>query len=58
MRRDDESLVNRLTTANRLWPWLIQLWIASVLFTFFVVRVFGSTFGQRVLSFMGLKQAS
>jgi hypothetical protein len=33
-----------------LWPRAVELWIATVLVTFFVVRVLGSGTGQRILS--------
>jgi hypothetical protein len=32
-----------------LWPWLIALWIATVLVTFFIVRILGSNTGKRIL---------
>jgi hypothetical protein len=33
-----------------LWPRLIELWLAAVLVTFFIVRILGSSFGQRILN--------
>lgn len=42
---------------RRLYPWLIELWIASVLFVFFLVRVLGSSVGQRLLALLRLHQS-
>lgn len=36
-----------------MWPRLIELWIALVLLTFFVVRVLGSGSWQRILARLG-----
>ena len=32
------------------WPILIELWLAFVLISFFIVRVLGSNLGQRIIS--------
>jgi len=42
---------------SRLQPLLIELWIAAVLLTFFVIRVLGSSIGQRVLAHVGLHRS-
>jgi hypothetical protein len=42
---------------HRIYPLLIELWIASVLVAFFVVRVLGSSLGHRVLSAFGIHAA-
>jgi hypothetical protein len=42
---------------HRIYPLLIELWIASVLVGFFVVRVLGSSLGHRVLSTFGIHAA-
>jgi hypothetical protein len=42
---------------QRLWPWLIELWIAYVLVTFFVVRIIGSGMVQRFLTLVRLRLA-
>jgi hypothetical protein len=39
---------------EKLFPWLIELWIAAVLLGFFVVRILGSGLGQRLLSSLGI----
>jgi hypothetical protein len=33
-----------------LWSMLINAWLAAVLVTFFIVRILGSSTGQRVLN--------
>ena len=33
----------------RLWPVIVELWIAGILATFFIVRILGSQTGQRIL---------
>jgi hypothetical protein len=42
---------------QRLWPWLIELWIAYVLVSFFVIRILGSGLFQRVLALLRLRLA-
>jgi hypothetical protein len=42
---------------QRLWPWLIELWIAYVLVTFFIVRIIGSGTVQRFLALVRLRLA-
>jgi hypothetical protein len=42
---------------QRLWPWLIELWIAYVLVTFFIVRIIGSGMVQRFLALVRLRLA-
>jgi hypothetical protein len=37
---------------RRFYPWLIEFWIASVLFVFFLVRILGSSAGQRAMSLL------
>lgn len=39
--------------ASAVWPRLIELWLASILFTFFVVRILGSRLVQRALNGLG-----
>jgi hypothetical protein len=39
--------------ASAIWPRLIELWLASILITFFVVRILGSRFVQHVLGGLG-----
>jgi hypothetical protein len=39
---------------RRFYPWLIELWVAFVLLAFFVVRILGSSVGQRILALAGL----
>jgi hypothetical protein len=55
------SEVGARTTApsflRRLWPWLIELWIAYVLVTFFIVRILGSGLVQRLLTLLRLRLA-
>jgi hypothetical protein len=40
---------------RRFFPWLIELWVASVLLAFFVVRILGSSLGQRLLALARLR---
>jgi hypothetical protein len=40
------------TWPRRLYPILIELWIALVLVVFFVVRIVGSNVGHRILTFI------
>jgi hypothetical protein len=42
---------------QRLWPWLIELWIAYVLVAFFIVRILGSGLVQRLLTLLRLRLA-
>jgi len=37
---------------RRFYPILMELWIASVIFVFFVVRILGSNLGQRLFTFV------
>jgi hypothetical protein len=41
------------TLASAIWPRLIELWLASILFTFFVVRILGSRSVQHALGGLG-----
>lgn len=38
---------------TRLWPALIELWMAGLLAAFFVIRILGSSVGQRLLARLG-----
>jgi hypothetical protein len=38
---------------HRVYPWFIELWIVSVLIVFFLVRILGSSIGQRILALAG-----
>lgn len=42
---------------QRLWPWLIELWIAYVLVAFFIIRILGSGLVQRLLTLLRLRLA-
>ena len=42
---------------HRLYPWLIELWIAYVLFAFLLIRVLGSGTVQRLLTLVRLRLA-
>jgi len=42
---------------RRLWPWLIELWIAYVLVAFFIIRILGSGLVQRLLTLLRLRLA-
>jgi len=42
---------------QRLWPLLIELWIAYVLVAFFVIRILGSGLFQRLLTLLRLRLA-
>lgn len=42
---------------QRLWPWLIEAWIAYVLVTFFIVRILGSGLVHRLLTLLRLRLA-
>ena len=35
---------------QRIWPFLIEAWIAAILLNFFLVRILGSQTGQRILA--------
>jgi hypothetical protein len=39
---------------NSAWPIAIDLWIAGIIVWFFLIRIVGSSTGQRVLSALGL----
>lgn len=39
-----------MTVFRRLYPVFIELWIAFVLVAFFVIRILGSSMGQRLVS--------
>jgi len=49
--RERPSSRNRL---RALLPFSIDLWIAFVLLTFFLIRILGSSSGQRVLARLGI----
>jgi len=55
------SEVETRTTApsflQRLWPRLIELWIAYVLVAFFIIRILGSGLVQRLLTLLRLRLA-
>ena len=55
------SEVGDRTTApsflRRLWPRLIELWIAYVLVAFFIIRILGSGLVQRLLTLLRLRLA-
>jgi len=42
---------------QRLWPWLIELWIAYVLVSFFIIRILGSGLVQRLVTLLRLRLA-
>jgi hypothetical protein len=42
---------------QRLWPWLIELWIAYVVVSFFIIRILGSGLFQRLLTILRLRLA-
>jgi hypothetical protein len=42
---------------QRLWPRLIELWVAYVLISFFIIRILGSGLVQRLLSLLRLRLA-
>jgi hypothetical protein len=42
---------------QQLWPWLIELWIAYVLLSFFIIRILGSGLIQRLLTVLRLRLA-
>ena len=44
-----------LTTFRRLQPWLMGLWITFVLSAFFIIRILGSSTGQRLLNMARLR---
>ncbi len=33
---------------QRVWPWLIEIWISYVLVAFFIIRILGSGLVQRL----------
>jgi len=39
--------------AGALWPRLIELWLTAVVVAFFLIRVFGSQTGKRLLNGLG-----
>ena len=55
LKTEDNNPILSPTILHRLYPWLIELWIASILLVFFIIRVLGSGMGQRVLSALGLR---
>jgi len=55
MQPGKQHRIDSLAALRRLYPWLIELWIASILLVFFIIRVLGSGMGQRVLSVLGLR---
>jgi hypothetical protein len=57
MTANSQTPRSESTLLHRIYPWLIELWIASVLVGFFVVRVLGSSLGHRVLSAFGIHAA-
>jgi hypothetical protein len=42
---------------QRRWPWLIELWMAYVLVSFFIIRILGSGLVQRLLALLRLRPA-
>lgn len=38
------------TFLARIWPFLIELWVAAILVTFFFIRVLGSQTAHRIFS--------
>lgn len=52
--RERSSSRNKL---RALLPFLMNLWIAFVLVTFFLIRILGSSSGQRVLARLGIHYA-
>ncbi len=55
MRPGKQQRTHSLAALCWLYPWLIELWIASVLLVFFIIRVLGSGMGRRALSLLGLR---
>ncbi len=52
LKMEDGSPSHPPAIPYRLYSWLIELWIAAVLFVFFIIRVLGSGMGQRALSLL------
>jgi len=50
-----EAPITARSFLQRLWPWLIELWIAYVLVSFFVIRILGSGLFQRLLTVLRLR---
>ena len=50
-----KNLDSPQSALSRLYPLLMELWIVFVLFAFFVVRVLGSSLGQRLIAFARLR---
>jgi hypothetical protein len=51
-RRENEGAEQR-SFAARVWPVLIELWMAGLLAACFVIRILGSGLGQRLLARLG-----
>jgi hypothetical protein len=51
---DRDILVSSLV--ERVPSWIVNLWMAFVLLSFFAVRVLGSATGRHLLSLMGLRR--
>lgn len=43
---------SRSSVLPRAYSWLMTLWIGYVFFAFFVIRILGSSTGQRLISFV------
>jgi len=46
----------RFPAWTSIWPRLIELWIAALLFLFFVIRILGSSSAQQILRRFGYHQ--
>jgi hypothetical protein len=51
----DPTVSRSRSFLEKIYPWLIEFWMAAVLLGFFVVRILGSGLGQRVLSSFGIR---
>lgn len=52
-----ETPITARSFLQRLWPLLIELWIAYVLVSFFIIRILGSGLFQRLLTLLRLQLA-
>ncbi|HXZ12305.1 MAG TPA: hypothetical protein VEG64_07920 [Candidatus Sulfotelmatobacter sp.] len=43
-----------IASLRRIWPPLVQLWIAIVLVLFFFIRIWGSQTAKHILHLLGL----
>ena len=57
MSSEPENPTRTPSFLQRLWPWLIELWIAYVLVAFFIIRILGSGLVQRLLTLLRLRLA-